>query len=72
MIGLLEEQGPPPILSLFTAQSSYVRGRKVRVDLPGGDLTGTTAGLTRDGYLLVDGDDGRRHTILAGGVRPAE
>lgn len=72
MIALLEEQGPPPILSLFTAQSSYVRGRKVRVDLPGGELMGTTAGLTRDGYLLVDGDDGRRHTILAGGVRPAE
>ena len=27
-------------------------------------------GLTPDGYLLLDGDDGRRHTILAGGVRP--
>jgi len=26
--------------------------------------------LTPDGYLLLDGDDGRRHTILAGGVRP--
>ena len=30
----------------------------------------TTAGLTPDGYLLLDGDDGRRHTIISGGVRP--
>ncbi|MBL8241807.1 MAG: biotin--[acetyl-CoA-carboxylase] ligase [Bryobacterales bacterium] len=70
MVALLEEEGSSPVLALFTAQSSYVRGRRVRVDLPGKPLTGTTAGLTADGYLLLDGDDGRRHTILAGGVRP--
>lgn len=70
MVRLLEVDGSSPVLALFTAQSSYVRGRRVRVDLPGKPLTGTTAGLTPDGYLLLDGDDGRRHTILAGGVRP--
>lgn len=72
MINLLEDDGAHPVLALFTAQSSYVRGRRVRVDLPERPLTGTTAGLTADGYLLLDGDDGRRHTILAGGVRPEE
>lgn len=70
MIELLETEGSRPVLALFTAQSSYVRGRRVRVDLPERPITGTTAGLTADGYLLLDGDDGRRHTILAGGVRP--
>jgi len=70
MISLLETEGSSPVLALFTAQSSYARGRRVHVDLPGNPLTGTTAGLTADGYLLLDGDDGRRHTILAGGVRP--
>jgi BirA family transcriptional regulator, biotin operon repressor / biotin---[acetyl-CoA-carboxylase] ligase len=70
MVELLETEGTRPVLALFTAQSSYARGRRVQVDLPGAPLRGTTAGLTADGYLLLDGDDGRRHTILAGGVRP--
>ena len=70
MVNLLETEGGGPVLALFTAQSSYARGRRVQVDLPGNLLTGTTAGLTAGGYLLLDGDDGRRHTILAGGVRP--
>ncbi|MBI2686749.1 MAG: biotin--[acetyl-CoA-carboxylase] ligase [Acidobacteria bacterium] len=70
MLNLLETDGAPPVLALFTVQSSYARGRRVQVDLPGKPITGTTAGLTADGYLLLDGDDGRRHTILAGGVRP--
>ena len=70
MIDLLETEGSRPVLALFTAQSSDVCGRRVRVDLPERPITGTTAGLTADGYLLLDGDDGRRHTILAGGVRP--
>jgi len=70
MVNLLETEGAAPVLALFTAQSSYVRGRRVSVDVPGNPLRGTTAGLTAGGYLLLDGDDGRRHTILAGGVRP--
>jgi BirA family biotin operon repressor/biotin-[acetyl-CoA-carboxylase] ligase len=70
MVNLLETDGATPVLALFTAQSSYVRGRRVEVELAGGPLRGTTAGLTADGYLLLNGDDGRRHTILAGGVRP--
>ncbi|HME06493.1 MAG TPA: hypothetical protein VKG25_05555 [Bryobacteraceae bacterium] len=42
----------------------------MRVDQENGVLTGTTAGLTKDGFLLVRGDDQREHVILAGGVRP--
>ncbi len=58
------------ILSAFTQQSSYARGRRVIVELNGSEVRGTTAGLDPDGYLLLDDDHGHRHTILAGGVRP--
>jgi BirA family transcriptional regulator, biotin operon repressor / biotin---[acetyl-CoA-carboxylase] ligase len=58
------------ILSSFTQQSSYVRGRRVAVELNGSEVRGVTAGLDPHGYLLLDDDLGRRHTILAGGVRP--
>ena len=58
------------ILAAFTQQSSYARGRRVTVELNGSEVRGTTAGLDPNGYLLLDDDHGRRHTILAGGVRP--
>ena len=52
--------------------SSWIDGRHVRVeardDDPGG-YTGTTAGLTPSGFLLVRGDDGHLHTVLSGGLR---
>jgi BirA family biotin operon repressor/biotin-[acetyl-CoA-carboxylase] ligase len=66
----LIREGKQPILEMFSHASSYVRGRRVRVDQESGVLTGTTAGLTPDGFLLVRGDDQREHVILAGGVRP--
>jgi len=58
------------ILAAFTHQSSYARGRRVAVELNGTEVRGTTAGLDPNGYLLLDDDHGRRHTIIAGGVRP--
>jgi BirA family biotin operon repressor/biotin-[acetyl-CoA-carboxylase] ligase len=58
------------VLAAFTQQSSYVRGRRVAVELNGAEVRGTTAGLDPHGYLLLDDDQGRRNTILAGGVRP--
>lgn len=58
------------VLAAFTQQSSYVRGRRVAVELNGTEVRGVTAGLDPHGYLLLDDDQGRRHTILAGGVRP--
>lgn len=59
------------ILRLFTHASSYAAGRRVTVDLPDGAIEGTTAGIDRDGYLIVRRDDGTDTLILAGGVRAA-
>jgi len=58
-----------PLLERFAAASSWVQGMRVRVDEDGG-YTGETVGLDRKGFLLVQGDDGIRHTVLSGGVRP--
>jgi BirA family biotin operon repressor/biotin-[acetyl-CoA-carboxylase] ligase len=59
----------PGLLKRFTAASTWVEGKRVRVDEEGG-YVGTTAGLDRRGFLLVEGDDGIPHTVLSGGVRP--
>jgi BirA family biotin operon repressor/biotin-[acetyl-CoA-carboxylase] ligase len=59
------------ILALFTRASSYVSGRRVTVEQPSGTITGTTAGLNPDGYLILRLDDGTDTLILAGGVRAA-
>jgi BirA family transcriptional regulator, biotin operon repressor / biotin---[acetyl-CoA-carboxylase] ligase len=67
---LLETEGRAPILEMFSRASSYVSGRRVCVDQDGSTLRGTTAGLADSGFLLLRGDDGRSHQIVAGGVRP--
>lgn len=59
---------PADVLTRFTAASSWVRGKRVRVPEQGG-YAGVTAGLNADGYLLVDADDGVHRTVLSGGVR---
>jgi BirA family transcriptional regulator, biotin operon repressor / biotin---[acetyl-CoA-carboxylase] ligase len=66
-VGLLPVNGAA-LLELFSEASSWVRGKRVRVD-EGGGYTGVTAGLDARGFLLVDGDDGLRRTVLSGGVR---
>ncbi len=58
------------LLERFGVASSWVRGKRVRVDEEGG-YTGVTAGLDTRGFLLVAGDDGVLHTVLSGGVRPS-
>ncbi|GIU78360.1 MAG: biotin--[acetyl-CoA-carboxylase] ligase [Bryobacteraceae bacterium] len=70
-LNILETSGATAILRLFEAASSYVSGRRVTVELPAGEITGTTAGLTADGFLRVRRDDGAEVTVTAGGVRPA-
>ena len=57
------------ILHLFTHASSYAAGKRVTVQQPGGDISGTTAGLNPAGFLIVRKDDGTDTLILAGGVR---
>ena len=58
----------PDVLERFAAASSWVRGKRVQVGEDGG-YTGVTSGLNADGFLLVEGDNGVRHTVLSGGVR---
>ncbi|HEY6390226.1 MAG TPA: biotin--[acetyl-CoA-carboxylase] ligase [Bryobacteraceae bacterium] len=67
---LLEKEGRPSILAMFTRASSFVHGRKVSVDQNGAMLRGTTAGLTESGFLILQSDDGKPNVIIAGGVRP--
>jgi BirA family transcriptional regulator, biotin operon repressor / biotin---[acetyl-CoA-carboxylase] ligase len=54
--------------------SSWIFNKRVRVEEREGQIggyTGVTAGLDQNGFLLVDGDDGQRHTVFSGGVREA-
>ncbi len=60
------------VLRLFGQTSSYVSGRKVRVDLDGPILEGVTDGLDEFGFLRIRKADGTRETVYAGGVRPVE
>jgi len=62
---------PQDILRLFARASSYVSGRRVVVDQPGGSVEGVTVGMDPSGYLVVHRDDGTDTLILAGGVRAA-
>lgn len=71
-VNILEGSGASAILRLFTAASSYVSGRRVAVELPAGEVRGTTAGLTAEGFLLLRTDAGETVTVTAGGVRPAD
>ncbi len=60
------------LLERFTAASTWVTGKRVRVDEAGG-YTGTTAGLDSRGFLLVRTDEAGSsslRTVLSGGVRP--
>lgn len=67
---LLEKEGREPILAMFSHASSFVYGRRVSVDQGHSLLEGTTAGLNSSGFLILQGDDGTKNVILAGGVRP--
>lgn len=68
---ILETSGAAAILRLFEAASSYAAGRRVTVEMPAGEITGITAGLTAEGFLRVRRGDGAEVTVTAGGVRPA-
>jgi len=60
--------GSDEILREFTRASSYVFGKRVRVEA---GVEGVTCGLDPAGFLRVREDNGTETTILAGGVRPA-
>ena len=58
---------PDDIRRRFADASSYVVGKRVRVDT---GIEGVTCGLDPAGFLRVREDNGTEITILAGGVRP--
>jgi len=68
---ILVEDGAHAILRMFESCSSYARGRRVRVEQTDGAIEGVTEGLDGSGFLLVRQDDGKRTTVLTGGVRSA-
>lgn len=68
--GVLQQRGPEAICKAFGLASSYVHGRRVRVDQDGLILEGVTRGLDPCGFLLLRQDNGTVTKILAGGVRP--
>jgi biotin-(acetyl-CoA carboxylase) ligase len=53
--------------------SSWIEGKRVRVEPRPGDATesytGTTAGLDPQGFLRVLADSGQLRTVLSGGLR---
>ena len=64
------ERGAQPVVEAFSRTSSYVRGKKVVVELGDSQICGTTAGLDPSGMLLLEREDGTIEPILAGSVRP--
>jgi BirA family biotin operon repressor/biotin-[acetyl-CoA-carboxylase] ligase len=57
----------------FDTYSSWLTGKRVRVEPRDGETTeaysGTTAGLNMHGFLRVVADDGQLRTVLSGGLR---
>ena len=67
---ILRSGGNAALLKMFSTASSYVSGKRVKVDLGDRTIEGVTVGLDDAGFLLVKRADGVIETILAGGVRP--
>jgi BirA family biotin operon repressor/biotin-[acetyl-CoA-carboxylase] ligase len=63
-------EGRESILQRFSEKSSYVRGKRVRVEENGG-FEGITEGLDPRGFLQVRTSEGLR-LVLSGSVRPVE
>jgi BirA family biotin operon repressor/biotin-[acetyl-CoA-carboxylase] ligase len=61
---------PYQVLERFALASTYVAGKRVRVDDSGRNVEGVTCGLDPAGFLRLREDNGTEMTILAGGVRP--
>jgi len=60
----------PDLYRRFESASTWVSGKRVRVE-EGGGYTGWTRGLDGEGFLRVEDDAGVGRTVLSGGVRSA-
>ena len=63
--------GPASVTQAFQNASSYAQGKRVRVTSGKETFTGTTAGLSPEGLLLVKRDDGKTACVIAGDVHEA-
>ena len=61
-------EGPSFVVERFQSESSFARGRRVRVDTGIESYVGTTAGLSPEGLLLVERENGSLVTVIAGDV----
>lgn len=61
-------EGPGFVVARFQSVSSFARGRRVRVETGAESYQGTTAGVSPDGLLLVERDNGAVTTVIAGDV----
>jgi BirA family biotin operon repressor/biotin-[acetyl-CoA-carboxylase] ligase len=64
-------EGPASVVQRFQAISSYARGKRVRVNSGTETFSGTTSGLSPEGLLRVERDDGNMVTVIAGDVSEA-
>ena len=63
--------GPADVTRAFQSASSYAYGKRVRVTNGTQTFLGTTAGLSPEGLLRVERDDGNVVTVIAGDVNEA-
>jgi BirA family biotin operon repressor/biotin-[acetyl-CoA-carboxylase] ligase len=62
------EEGFSTLRLRWEQYASHILGKQISVAVPEGTIVGTVLGLDRDGGLLVQGDNGERHRLLAGDV----
>ena len=61
-------EGPKFVVERFQSVSSFGNGRRVRVDSGLENYAGVTAGISPEGLLLVQRDNGPLTTVIAGDV----
>jgi BirA family biotin operon repressor/biotin-[acetyl-CoA-carboxylase] ligase len=62
------QEGFSTLRSRWEWYAAHLLGTRISVAVPEGTVVGTVLGLDRDGGLLVQGDSGERHRLLAGDV----
>jgi BirA family biotin operon repressor/biotin-[acetyl-CoA-carboxylase] ligase len=68
LIALRSHLDAPGSVVSAAAAASATLGRRVRVELPDGVVSGTARALTAEGYLVLTTDDGDDVTVTAGDV----
>jgi BirA family transcriptional regulator, biotin operon repressor / biotin---[acetyl-CoA-carboxylase] ligase len=65
------QEGPAAVTAKFETVSSYARGKRVRVVNGSASFAGVSAGLSGEGLLQVQRDDGQLVTVISGDVTEA-